>query len=110
MAGAKSPGGGMMNPSLVVTSEHQLKLEDAPVLRPGPGEVLLHVRATGICGSDIHFWKHGRIGDLVVQGDCILGHEAAGEVLQLGPGVTGLSVGEHKLNFKISHGSNMTSN
>lgn len=90
-----------MNPSLIVTSEHQLKLEDAPVFRPGPGEVLLHIRATGICGSDIHFWKHGRIGDLVVEGDCILGHEAAGEILQLGPGVTGLSVGKHKFNPKF---------
>lgn len=91
----------MMNPSLIVTSEHQLILEDAPVFQPGPGEVLLHIRATGICGSDIHFWKYGRIGDLVVEGDCILGHEAAGEILQLGFGVTGLSVGEHKFNSKF---------
>lgn len=84
----------MKNPSLVVTADHTLKIEDAPILEPGPGEVLLHVRATGICGSDIHFWRHGKIGDLVVEGDCILGHESAGEVVKLGPGVETLNIGE----------------
>jgi hypothetical protein len=48
------------------------------------------------CGrsrSDIHFWKRGRIGSLVVEGDCILGHEAAGVVLECGEGVTSLKPG-----------------
>ena len=43
--------------------------------------------------SDIHFWKTGSIGSLVVEGDCILGHEAAGVVLQCGEGVTNLRPG-----------------
>jgi len=43
--------------------------------------------------SDIHFWKAGRIGSLVVEGDCILGHEAAGIVLQCGKDVTNLKPG-----------------
>lgn len=43
--------------------------------------------------SDIHFWKTGRIGSLVVEGDCILGHEAAGVVLQVGEGVNNLKPG-----------------
>jgi len=43
--------------------------------------------------SDIHFWKRGRIGSLVVEGDCILGHEAAGVVLECGEGVTSLKPG-----------------
>jgi hypothetical protein len=46
-----------------------------------------------ISSSDIHFWKTGRIGSLVVEGDCILGHEAAGVVLQVGEGVTDLKPG-----------------
>ncbi|KAF2261208.1 sorbitol dehydrogenase [Lojkania enalia] len=82
------------NPSLQVTAEHQLKQVEAPVYAPGLGEVLLHIKATGVCGSDIHFWKHGRIGSLVVEGDCILGHEAAGIVLQCGEGVTNLKQGD----------------
>ncbi|KAK8080995.1 hypothetical protein PG997_008813 [Apiospora hydei] len=82
------------NPSLQVTADHQIKMVEAPVEEPGPGQVLLHIKATGICGSDIHFWKTGRIGSLVVEGDCILGHEAAGIVLKCGEGVTDLDVGD----------------
>lgn len=82
------------NPSLQVTADHQIKMVEAPVVEPGPGDVLLHIKATGICGSDIHFWKTGRIGTLVVDGDCILGHEAAGIVLKCGEGVTNLKVGD----------------
>ncbi|KAF2621493.1 sorbitol dehydrogenase-like protein [Macroventuria anomochaeta] len=82
------------NPSLQVTADHNLKQEDAPVYAPAQGEVLLHIKATGVCGSDIHFWRTGRIGSLVVEGDCILGHEAAGIVLQCGEGVTNLKPGD----------------
>lgn len=99
------------NPSLQVTADHNLKQEDAPVYAPGHGEVLLHIKATGVCGyataefgllkhcvnkyrSDIHFWRTGRIGSLVVEGDCILGHEAAGIVLQCGEGVNTLKPGK----------------
>jgi L-iditol 2-dehydrogenase len=38
------------NPSLMVTADHNLKVEEAPVYAPGKGEVLLHIRATGVCG------------------------------------------------------------
>ncbi|KAH7561589.1 chaperonin 10-like protein [Bipolaris maydis] len=82
------------NPSLQVTADHKLKLQEAPVYAPTKGEVLLHIKATGVCGSDIHFWKAGRIGSLVVEGDCILGHEASGVVLQCGEGVTTLQPGD----------------
>ncbi|KAH4035466.1 hypothetical protein HBH92_016780 [Parastagonospora nodorum] len=84
----------LANPSLMVTADHNLKQEEAPVYAPGKGEVLLHIKATGVCGSDIHFWKRGRIGSLVVEGDCILGHEAAGVVLECGEGVTSLKPGD----------------
>ncbi|TLD03239.1 uncharacterized protein PgNI_12418 [Pyricularia grisea] len=82
------------NPSLQVTADHQLKQVEAPILSPGPGEVLVHVKCTGVCGSDVHFWKTGAIGTLVVEGDCILGHEAAGIVLSTGPDVTTLKPGD----------------
>jgi hypothetical protein len=102
------------NPALYVTADHNLKQEAAPVLHPAKGEVLLHIKATGVCGykicsvpqykyqnscsprSDIHFWKSGRIGSLVVEGDCILGHEAAGIVLECGEDVTTLQPGTLK--------------
>ncbi|RMJ22444.1 Dehydrogenase [Aspergillus sp. HF37] len=82
------------NPSLQVTPDHNLKLAEAPVYAPRKGEALVHVKATGICGSDIHFWKAGRIGPLVFEGDCIIGHEAAGVVLQCGEGVVHLKPGD----------------
>ncbi|KAL2801996.1 chaperonin 10-like protein [Aspergillus granulosus] len=82
------------NPSLQITADHQIKLVEAPVHEPGKGEVLLHVKATGICGSDVHFWKTGRIGELIFKGDCIIGHEAAGLVLKCGEGVTHLQPGD----------------
>ncbi|GAD96309.1 alcohol dehydrogenase, putative [Paecilomyces variotii No. 5] len=90
----KSTLGLYRNPSLQVTPDHQLKLVEAPVYQPGPGEVLLHIKATGVCGSDIHFWKSGRIGPLEFKGDCIIGHEAAGVVLQCGNGVPDFKPGD----------------
>jgi len=45
---------------------HEIHLVEKPRPKPGPGQVLVHVRATGICGSDVHFWKHGAIGPMVV--------------------------------------------
>ncbi|KAF7545600.1 hypothetical protein G7Z17_g9050 [Cylindrodendrum hubeiense] len=82
------------NPSLQVTADHNLKTVDAPVYAPKAGEVLVHVKATGICGSDVHFWKTGRIGSLVFEGDCIIGHESAGVVIRCGEGVKDLKPGD----------------
>ncbi|KAL1842535.1 hypothetical protein VTJ49DRAFT_5011 [Mycothermus thermophilus] len=58
------------------------------------GQVTVAVRSTGICGSDIHFWKHGCIGPMIVHGDHVLGHESAGEVIAVHPSVTTLKVGD----------------
>ncbi|ROV93653.1 hypothetical protein VMCG_08038 [Cytospora schulzeri] len=82
------------NPSLQATADHKLKSVEAPVYAPGPNECLVHIKATGICGSDVHFWKSGRIGSLVFEGDCILGHEAAGVVVKCGEDVKTLKPGD----------------
>lgn len=82
------------NPSLQITPDHQLHSVPVPVYRPGPDQVLVHIKATGICGSDVHFWKDGRIGSLTVDGDSILGHEAAGVVVRCGDGVTRFRPGD----------------
>lgn len=71
-----------------------IRLEDQSVPEPGPGQVQLSMQHVGICGSDVHYWKHGCIGDFIVKAPMILGHEAAGMVSKLGPGVTTLSVGD----------------
>ncbi len=71
----------------------EIRVEERQIPEPGPGEVLVRVRAVGVCGSDVHYYKEGRIGRYVVEKPLILGHESAGEVVALGPGVSNLSVG-----------------
>ncbi|KAG7093693.1 hypothetical protein E1B28_007349 [Marasmius oreades] len=74
---------------------HEIHLVEKPRPKPGPGQVLVHVKATGICGSDVHFWKHGQIGPtMVVRDECGSGHESAGEVVEVGEGVTLWKVGD----------------
>ncbi|WP_433654307.1 NAD(P)-dependent alcohol dehydrogenase [Nocardia sp. CA-128927] len=51
---------------------------------PGPAEVLIKVSAVGVCGSDVHYYEHGRIGGHVVEQPLVLGHEASGVVIGLG--------------------------
>lgn len=61
----------------------------------GDEEVLVHVKCTGICGSDIHFQKHGCIGPtMVVEDEHILGHESSGKVMAVGSKVTHLKQGD----------------
>ncbi|KAF4445249.1 sorbitol dehydrogenase, partial [Fusarium albosuccineum] len=69
-------------------------LDGSPVLRPQPGEALVRVKAVGICGSDIHFWKDGGIGPLRIEEPYILGHEAAGVVIECAKDVTSLQHGD----------------
>ena len=61
-------------------------LQHRPVPHPGPGEVLVQVAAVGTCGSDVHYFEHGRIGDFVVEAPLVLGHEPSGVVVATGPG------------------------
>ncbi|KAG5188786.1 sorbitol dehydrogenase [Tribonema minus] len=57
-------------------------------------EVRVQVGALGICGSDVHYLKHMRIGDFVVNEPMIIGHESAGMITEIGPGVKHLKVGD----------------
>jgi L-iditol 2-dehydrogenase len=57
-------------------------------------EVILKTLSVGICGSDVHFWTHGAIGDFVVTEPLVLGHETCAEVIEVGDGVTNVKVGD----------------
>ncbi|KAK5281989.1 hypothetical protein LTR40_003973 [Exophiala xenobiotica] len=82
------------NPSLYVTPQHTIELKESPIPIPTETQVLIHVRATGVCGSDLHLWHQGKIGPLVVDHQHILGHEAAGVVLAAGSAVSNLKPGD----------------
>jgi L-iditol 2-dehydrogenase len=71
----------------VLTQPGQLSLQERPVPAPGPGQVLVAVRSVGVCGSDVHYYQHGRIGDFVVRSPLVLGHEASGHIVAVGDGV-----------------------
>ncbi len=71
-----------------------VRLEERPVPDPGPHEVLVRVARVGVCGSDVHYFSHGRIGNFVVRAPIILGHESAGTVVAAGSRVTRLRTGD----------------
>ena len=58
-------------------------------------EVRISMHAVGICGSDVHYWKKGRIGDFILKAPMVLGHESSGIVSAVGEGVTHLKIGKH---------------
>ena len=79
----------------VLRGARRLAVEERPDPgAPGPGQVRVRVRAVGVCGSDVHYFAHGRIGGFVVREPMILGHEAAGTVDAVGEGVTGFQPGD----------------
>jgi L-iditol 2-dehydrogenase len=78
----------------VLRGPGELVVEERPVPEPGPGEVVVRVTSVGVCGSDTHYYEHGRIGRFVVEDPLVLGHEASGEVAARGADVTSLAVGQ----------------
>lgn len=85
----------MQNLSFVLEKPGSVKFEDRPVpTLQSPNDVIINVKYTGICGSDIHFWVHGAIGNLVVKSPMVLGHESAGIITAVGDKVTTLKVGD----------------
>jgi len=79
--------------AFVLHAPGDMRLEEVDMPKPGPGEALVRMKSVGVCGSDIHYYRHGRIGPFVVEKPIILGHECAGEVVRLGRDVTALDVG-----------------
>lgn len=71
-----------------------LALQDRPVPQIGPSDVLIRVRKTGICGTDVHIWNWDKWAARTVPAPMIIGHEFAGEIVELGRDVTGLTLGQ----------------
>ncbi|MCV3205600.1 NAD(P)-dependent alcohol dehydrogenase [Mesorhizobium sp. YC-39] len=81
--------------ALVLERQHELTMRDIDLPQDvGPGDVKIKIHTVGICGSDVHYYTHGRIGPFVVNAPMVLGHEAAGTVVEVGEGVANLRVGD----------------
>ncbi|GAD95434.1 zinc-dependent alcohol dehydrogenase, putative [Paecilomyces variotii No. 5] len=86
--------GSKSSKALVLHGAKDLRLESRNVPSPTGSEVQIAVRATGLCGSDLHYYNHGRNGDFVVREPMCLGHESSGTVTAVGPDVTTFKVGD----------------
>ena len=71
-----------------------LWMEEAPVPEIGPDDVLIRIRKTGICGTDIHIWNWDDWAQTTVPVPLITGHEFAGEIVEIGRRVEGLQIGQ----------------
>ncbi|KAK5116032.1 hypothetical protein LTR62_000488 [Meristemomyces frigidus] len=83
------------NPSFVLRAIKDVAFEDRPVPKlRDDHDVRVHIAQTGICGSDVHYWQKGRIGDFILESPIVLGHESAGTVVEVGSAVKYVKVGD----------------
>lgn len=78
----------------VLTGAGAISVLERPVPQVRSDEVLIKVAAVGVCGSDVHYYREGRIGDFVVDGPLILGHEVSGRIVAAGASVDAARIGE----------------
>ncbi|MFC5702694.1 NAD(P)-dependent alcohol dehydrogenase [Cohnella faecalis] len=86
-------GNVMMN-AAIMKDKLLIEVEQIERPAPGPNEALIKVQCIGVCGSDIHYYEHGRIGRYVVEKPLILGHEVAGTVVEVGSNVSNVKIGD----------------
>ncbi|HSV32130.1 MAG TPA: alcohol dehydrogenase catalytic domain-containing protein, partial [Atribacteraceae bacterium] len=72
----------------------KIEIENVEAPVPREHEVLIRVKSVGVCGSDVHYFVEGRIGDFIVEPPFILGHECSGEIAEVGECVTTLKPGD----------------
>ncbi|MFH8774544.1 L-idonate 5-dehydrogenase [Streptomyces sp. NPDC017958] len=77
----------------VIHGAGELRVAELPDPEPGPGQALVAVRYGGVCGSDLHYWRHGGVGDFRLREPMVLGHEVVGTVVSYGSGATGPAPG-----------------
>jgi D-xylulose reductase len=81
--------------ALVLEKKGELALRDIALPQAvGPGDVKIAIHTVGICGSDVHYYMHGGIGDYLVRQPMVLGHEGSGTIIAVGENVAGLKVGD----------------
>lgn len=84
---------GKMNVA-VMTEARKMEWIERDIPQTGKGELLVKLEYVGVCGSDLHFYEMGRLGNWVPDGPLVLGHEPGGVVVEVGEGVEGFAVGD----------------
>jgi len=77
-----------------VFDKKEFKLVKGPIPTPGPKDALVIVDSVGICGTDLHLWHNGRVGDIELNGPHTFGHETGGTVIKVGANVTNVKPGD----------------
>ncbi|KAI2628699.1 GroES-like protein [Hypoxylon sp. NC1633] len=84
-----------VNPAFVLQAIQNVSFENRPVPKlRDEHDVRVHIEQTGICGSDVHYWQRGRIGDFILTSPIVLGHESSGTVVEVGSKVKNVKVGD----------------
>lgn len=83
-----------MQKAAFMTGINKIEIRDIEMPKLEKNKVIVKMEYVGICGSDVHYLEHGKIGDFVVNGDFILGHECAGTVTEVGADVKTLKKGD----------------
>ncbi len=78
----------------IMTGAKQMEWVEKDIQKPNCGEVLIKLEYVGICGSDLHFYEEGRLGNWIPEGPLTLGHEPGGVIVEVGEGVRDLCVGD----------------
>ena len=77
----------------------EVRIEEVPLPEPKEGQVLVKMKSVGVCGSDVHFYEWGRLGDWTVTSPLVLGHECSGEIVEVGEGVSKDRLGQRPRSF-----------
>lgn len=77
----------------VMTDIKKIQFIEANKPKPKDDEVLVKLEYVGVCGSDLHYYEHGAIGDYIVKPPFVLGHECSGTIVEIGSKVKHLKVG-----------------
>jgi len=82
------------NKAAVLRTLRSFEFENKPLPIASPKNVVVRIHTVGICGSDVHYWAHGKCGPFEVNGPIVLGHESSGIIDSVGEGVTHLKPGD----------------
>lgn len=69
----------------VLYGKKDMRLEHRPLPELGDSDIRIEIKAAGICGSDLHYYHHGKVADFTLRQPLVLGHEACGEIVEVGP-------------------------